>query len=383
MPVLLAGGILLPSAGVAFAQASAAAVPDAQIEANVLKALAGTPELANQPIKSTTVYGTVTLSGAVKDEASRDLAENVVSHTADVKKVVDELVIDANAASAPVTNAEAAPEADGQGNDSGSNPNLRSDGTMATTQPPAPDQPANSEPTPPNSAAPPYEQRNPQPAYAPRPYIEQRGGDAVTVPNGTMLRVRINEELDSKQTAAGAVFDGVVLNDVVADGSVAVPRGAEIQGKVVSIHKAGEFKGKGRLVLQLTSLTLGGRVYPLVSNEWTQHGADKTGQTVNNTVGLGAMGALIGAVAGGGAGAAVGAGVGSVAGLGVSSASRRGEAVIPSEGIVVFRLAQPAELTTVSQAELNRLGAGVPTGAAPAMRRRPPPPPYYYRPYPY
>src|SRR6185312_1827136 len=119
--------------------------------------------------------------------------------------------------------------------------------------------------------------------------------------------------------------DGVVLNDVVAGGSVAIPRGAAIQGKVVDVHRAGEFKGRGALMLQLTELTLGGQTYPLVSNEWTQHGIDKTGQTVSNTVGLGAVGAMIGAVAGGGAGAAVGAGVGGVAGLGVSSASRRGE----------------------------------------------------------
>jgi hypothetical protein len=62
--------------------------------------------------------------------------------------------------------------------------------------------------------------------------------------------------------------------------------------------------------------------------------------------------------------------------------------VVPSEGILAFHLAQPVELTTVSQAELNRLGSGVPIGASQQMRRRPPPPPYYYgpgyyRPYPY
>ena len=53
---------------------------------------------------------------------------------------------------------------------------------------------------------------------------------------------------------------------------------------------------------------------------------------------MGAVGALIGAVAGGGVGAAVGAGIGSIAGLGVSSASRRGEAMMPAEAIVSFRL---------------------------------------------
>jgi len=50
---------LLLSSGAAFAQTKPAAMPDAQIEANVLKALAGAPELADQSITSTTVYGTV------------------------------------------------------------------------------------------------------------------------------------------------------------------------------------------------------------------------------------------------------------------------------------------------------------------------------------
>jgi hypothetical protein len=54
--------------------------------------------------------------------------------------------------------------------------------------------------------------------------------------------------------------------------------------------------------------------------------------------------------------------------------------MIPAEAIVSFRLTQPAELTTVSQAELNRLGSGLPNVTQPQMRRRyppPPPPPYY------
>ena len=373
LSVLIAG--LLSVSGAAFAQTSQTTVSDAQIEANVLKALASAPELANQPIKSTTVYGTVTLTGTVKDEISRDLAEKLVSNTPNVKKVVDEMAIDANAGAQQDTQAP-----------QGTNPNLQSDGTVAPTQPPAPPAP----PAPVRSAsAPPPLPEYDRPAYARRPYVEQRGGDSVTVPAGSLLRVRVNEEMDSRHTPVGTVFDGVVLNDVVAGGSVAIPRGAAIEGHVVDIHKAGDFKGHGAMMLQLTGMTLGGQQYSLVSNVWTQYGIDKTGQTVSNTVGLGAMGALIGAVAGGGPGAAVGAGVGGVAGLGVSSASRRGEAVVPSEGILTFHLAQPTELTTVSQAELDRLGAGVPVGASPTMRRRPPPPPPYYygpgyyRPYPY
>ena len=93
---LLTAGLLLGS-GAGFAQTKPATMPDAQIEANVLKALAGAPELADQSITSTTVYGTVTLNGTVRDEPLRDLAEHLVANTAGVQKVVDQLMISAPA----------------------------------------------------------------------------------------------------------------------------------------------------------------------------------------------------------------------------------------------------------------------------------------------
>jgi len=399
---VLTAGLLLGS-GVAFAQT----MPDAQIEANVLKALAGAPELADQSITSTTVYGTVTLNGTVRDEPSRDLAEHLAAGAPGVQKVVDQLVIGAPA------------PANSDSEQVGTNPNLQSDGTMAPPpgqnppgqNPPSPyGAPQNSAPPqpgqyppPPDGAAPqgqyppqqagpyppsyhpPYRQPYP-PQYPQQPYVAQKGGDAVVVPSGSILRVRINEGMNSKKTAPGTTFDGVVLSDVVAGGSIAIPRGASITGTVVDAHPAGQLSGKGELKLQLTDVSFGGRTYPVVTDFWWHQGVDKTGNTVGNTVGLASVGALIGAVAGGGVGAAVGAGVGGVAGLGVSSASGRGEASIPAEAIVTFHLTQPTDVTTVSQAELNRLGAGMPQPQQqPEMQRRypPPPPPPGYYPYPY
>jgi hypothetical protein len=408
MAALLTVGLLLGS-GSGFAQTKPATMPDAQIEANVLKTLAGAPELADQSITSTTVYGTVTLNGTVRDEPSRDLAEHLVANTAGVQKVVDQLAI---GAPAPAAN-------DSQ--QAGTNPNLQSDGTIAPPQgqnsqvqnypaPAAapqngapPSQPQGQYPPqpyggqyppqqagqyPPPYGQPPYRQPYPPqqpygqpypPQYPQQPYVAQKGGDAVVIPSGSALRVRINQGMNSKNTAPGTAFDGVVLSNVVAGGAVAIPRGASFQGTVVEAHTAGQLSGKGELKLQLTSVSFGGKTYPVVTDFWWHQGADKTGNTVGNTVGLAGVGALIGAVAGGGVGAAVGAGVGGVAGLGISSASGKGEASLPAEAILTFHLTQPADVTTVSQAELNRLGAGVPPPQQ--MQRRyaqPPPPPYPY-----
>ncbi len=398
---ILAGGLIV--SGTVFGQAPTkpATIPDAQVEANVLKALAGAPELADQQVTSTTVYGVVTLSGTVRDEPSRDLAEHLVANTAGVQKVVDQMTVGTPAANANHQGA--------------SNPNLQSDGTIAPPQgqnspaqnPPAPTLPQTAPanpyppqtgqypsygpppqagqypPPPPQRQYPPYGTPYGQypPQYPQQPYYAQRGGDAVVVPAGASLRVRINQGMTSKNAAPGTVFDGMVLDNVIAGGNIAIPRGASFQGRVVDAHTAGQLGGKGELKLQLTSISFGGRVYPVATDFWWHQGADKTANTVGNTVGLASVGALIGAVAGGGVGAAVGAGIGGVAGLGVSSASHVGEASIPPEAIVIFHLTQPADVTTVSQAELNRLGAGVPQAQI-QRRYYPPPPPYGY-PYPY
>jgi BON domain len=436
--VLLSAGILWSN--VSHAQTKPAAMPDAQIEANVLKALAGAPELADQSITSTTVYGVVTLNGTVRDEPSRDLAEHLVASTTGVQKVVDRMV---------VSSSPAAVSSDSQ--QGASNPSLQSDGTMAppqggaqTSPPPSqnpappsqypaapsqypapasqypaaspqggqypqtyPSQPGGRYPQPYPAQAGQYPQPYPAqpglypqaypaqpglyppqtgqaypPAYQP-PYVPQKGGDAVVIPSGTILRVRINQALSSNNAVTGSTFDGVVLSNIYAGNQIAIPRGATFQGVVADAHSAGQLSGRGELKLQLANVTFGGMTYPIATDLWWGQGPDKTGNTVGNTIGLAGLGAVIGGIAGGGVGAAVGAGVGGVAGLGVSSASKVGEASLPSEAIVTFHLTQPADVTTVSQAELNRLGAGIPQAPQQMNRRYPPPPPGYGYPYPY
>jgi len=476
------GGVVLATtlSAAAIAQQSAPAtkpVPDAQVEASVLKALAGAPDLANQAITTTTVYGAVTLSGTVPSEALRTEAENLVARTSGVQKVVDEMTLttDANAQPAPPPIGGSS-VADAQG----SNPNLQSDGTVAQSQGPDPAQqnmapvqqgPPDAAQNPnqsPNEAAGPnygpgapeyrqpyngphappppdypqqgqgypqqypqqggypqqgypqqypqqqgYPQQGQQPGYAQQPqgyppqvypqqqpypqqpqqgyytapaYAGQQAGESVTVPAGALLRIRINQTLDSARTKAGERFDGIVINDITADGAVAIPRGAAIQGTVVDAKKSGAIAGRGELSLQLTSVTMGGKSYPIASDVWTHNGADKAVQSVNSTVVGGALGALVGAAAGGGQGAAIGAGVGGLLGLGSSAASHTGQVFVPSEGLLTFHLSQPATVATVSQGEMDRLAQGVgPVGGQQPLRRRYPAPypgPGYY-PYPY
>ena len=438
---LLAG---LLTTGGAFTVHAQETVPDSQVEANVLKAMAGAQELAGQNITTNTVYGVVTLSGNVPDEATRTKAENVAANASGVKKVVDELQIGsaANAQSAgpgpgmvlqsdgtyapAQANADGTPTAPAPGSAPASGAVMNDpDHDQANYGQGANGQPANgsnannqvpySPPqNVPNNRAPAYPQNGypqnnyPQPGYPAYPqqqgayaqngypqangvpYGGQVAGVPVLVPVGTTIRIRVNRLLASDKLSAGDHFDGVVSNDVTAGGFVAIPRGASVQGVVVDSKSSGAISGRGELSLQLTSVAMGGKVYPISSDVWQQSGPDKTGHTIGNAAGLGIVGALIGGIAGRGAGAAVGAGVGAGAGVAASAASPKGQVVIPPEGMVTFNLAQPANVATVSEQEMQRLAYGVPNGPRQPLYARPypgyyggypPPPPPAYPPY--
>ena len=418
--LVLAGGLVVGT--ISSVAQDRNALTDAQVESNVLRALAGAEELSTQNVQSATVYGTVTLTGNVHDEALRTKAEDLVARAEGVKKVVDELTL----GDTPVTTAKANTSVlpDQQSQDAatmGQQPDgaqanapvLQSDGTYAPAPdgsgaqpqqpvdaqngqsgpPPQPGYQGSSQPGQPGYAGQPeyrqpgYGQAGPAPSerqpmgqnYAPPVSVPggQQAGLPVTVPAGSMLRIRINRGLDSNHIQPGERFDGTVLTDVIAGGAVAIPRGATVQGTVVDAKKAGVFKGHGELALQIENITLGGNVYPLPTQVWQREGRDKTAGTVNSALGLGVLGAIVGGVAGGGEGAAIGAGVGGAAGVAGSAATPRGQIIIPPESVLSFTTAQPATVRTVSEAEMARLSYA----AGPGQPRPRPPMRRYYSPY--
>jgi hypothetical protein len=208
------------------------------------------------------------------------------------------------------------------------------------------------------------------------PQGQQPGGQVVTLPPGTVLDARINHWLSSGDAAPGSTFEAMVNSDIVAAGQIAVPRGATLRGTVVDAKGAGVLKGRGELTLQLDTLVLGGQQIPLQSEPFIVNGRDKAAQSVNSTLIGAGVGALLGAAIGRGTGAAIGAGVGGAAGLGTAAASRGGQANLPPEALLHFRLSSPTTLTTVSEAEMQRLGGYA--GPASAYRQAPPPGPRVY-----
>ncbi len=212
----------------------------------------------------------------------------------------------------------------------------------------------------------------------------------VTLSAGMLLAIRTVEPLDSKKVKPGDYFQGTVAQSVYVGNVLAIPRGAQVTGRVVDVKKPGELKGGASMALQLTTLSLGGNSYSLATDTFDTSSPGKGGYTAGNTVGATALGAAIGAIAGGGPGAAIGAVAGAGVGLGASAATPGPRSVVPPESVLTFHLTTAATVQPVSYREASQMEAS----SAPPNRGYPPPPPGYgpvgyappppgYAPYPY
>jgi hypothetical protein len=169
-----------------------------------------------------------------------------------------------------------------------------------------------------------------------------------------------------------------VIRDVTVNGWLAIPRGASVHGVITESKNSGELGGSPVLALKLTSLDLGGKSYPLDSDEFRVKGPNKAGRTAGNIVGGALLGALIGGAAGGGGGAAIGAAAGGTVGTAASAATPGPRAWIPAEALVTFHLKTPLTVDPVTQEEASRLAQGLTQGGSNLYRRG-----YYGAPYPY
>ncbi|HMG86074.1 MAG TPA: hypothetical protein VK574_10030 [Terracidiphilus sp.] len=76
-----------------------------------------------------------------------------------------------------------------------------------------------------------------------------------TLGEGTLIRVQLINEISSALSEQGEPFRSRVVSDVLQDGRVVIPAGAEIDGKVAQVS-TGHFAGHGSLLLEPETVTL-------------------------------------------------------------------------------------------------------------------------------
>ena len=203
----------------------------------------------------------------------------------------------------------------------------------------------------------------------------------ITIQPGTLFTIRTSEPLDSRNLRGGENFRATVAQDLFPGQYLVVPRGAVVQGNVVGVKKPGALRGEAGFALQITSLTLGGQSYPVFTDTFATDTHGKGGYTAANIAGGAAIGALIGAVAGGGPGAAIGAVAGGAVGLGASAAQAGPRSIMPPETLLTFHLKSAAHRQS-HQPRRGAAVAGLRRAAAACASPRPPYPYGYYPPPP-
>jgi hypothetical protein len=167
-----------------------------------------------------------------------------------------------------------------------------------------------------------------------------------TVPQGTLLVVRLATEVSSATAHVGDRVQGYLDQDLAADGRMVAARGAKVYGIVNEVDAAGKMKGQAMLSVTLTDMQVGDRVLSVKTQPVSVQGGKGTG--TKKVVGGAALGAVIGAIAGGGQGAAIGAAAGAGAGGVAAAASNVKPAVIPAQTPQAFTLAVPLTVEIVT-----------------------------------
>jgi hypothetical protein len=191
---------------------------------------------------------------------------------------------------------------------------------------------------------------------------------ANALPEGTVFRVSMLQDIEAYGTTPGTPFSGKVTQDITRNGKVIVPAGSELHGKVVYATSASRLHGGSTLRLRADEFVLpDGTRYHVHAQVIDTQGSNTNAKGEGNIVPSAEVKrnlAVLGAGAGGGAivGAAIGGGVGAIVGsaIGAGAATTHWllverSANLPASSVVIFSLTDPMLLSPVEDQKTELL----------------------------
>ena len=168
----------------------------------------------------------------------------------------------------------------------------------------------------------------------------------VTVPAGTPLKIKFDEELNSGVNQAGEKFHATLVDPILSGDRVALAAGSALEGTITEVvpAKKGLKESGGMLGLSFDRITTPSGVSASMSSSFSEQAKStkKKGGTIG---GAAAGGAVLGKVLGGDTkDAALGAVVGGAIGTGIAAGTKGTEMKIKAGQELTITLDQPVAL---------------------------------------
>ena len=161
--------------------------------------------------------------------------------------------------------------------------------------------------------------------------------DTRSLPSGTNLDIRLDQEIGTKSSKVGDSFSATVTNAVMAqNGATVVPAGSKVYGRVTGLDNSDRVGDAAAIKVDFERIEVGGTSHPfaakVTATNLETRGADTRSETLKKA-GIGAAaGAVLGGILSGGdldkilIGGAIGAAAGTVISLGMGDV----EGVLPA-----------------------------------------------------
>ena len=165
----------------------------------------------------------------------------------------------------------------------------------------------------------------------------------VTIPAGTVLRLRLNRSVGSDISRVEDPVSATLARAVVVGGRTILPVGSRASGYVTESARPGKVRGRGRVGVRFTRIAPANEssTYNMRTNSWVAV-APATKKKDALTIGIPAAGgAVIGALVDGKKGAAIGSAAGGGAGTAVVLSTRGKDARINNGATLAVRLTEP------------------------------------------
>ncbi|MBI4443277.1 MAG: hypothetical protein HY649_07875 [Acidobacteria bacterium] len=165
-----------------------------------------------------------------------------------------------------------------------------------------------------------------------------------TVETGSKIHIRLVDAVSSERDTTGKNFVATLDRPLMVNDKMLAPAGSTVVGQLTNVKDAGHVSGRASLTMVLRKLVVNDKEYDLKTQPLTFVARSTKKKDAAIIAGSSAVGAAIGAIAGGGKGAAIGAGVAGGTGTGYVLATKGEPVAYGSEARFTFTLSDPLVL---------------------------------------